>query len=122
MKTRFPSELLIRSRCSTAERLELLPLVHFLLDCGLRARREGVLSLETIEVEDPFLKAMFQALVDGTEKEPLERTFLTLLHLSKREGKDLLERMLMVENCCSMIEGVNPRFLDWRRPGRGDGS
>ena len=89
----------------------LLPLVRLLLHCHQRARREGTLCLETIEVDDVFLGALLNRLVDGSPLEELQGTLLTLLQTSPHTGKGLLRRLLMVEAVLSIAEGSPPNLL-----------
>jgi len=78
---------------------------------GERARREGILALESLaqSMTDPFMKDGVQLAVDGTEPDLiidiLETWMESLLHEQKRKYQKVMEGIMAIQS------GDNPRII-----------
>jgi len=84
---------------------------HIFVGLGERARREGILALESLgqSMTDPFLKDAVQLAVDGTEPDLimdiLETWMESLLHEQKRKYQKVIEGIMAIQS------GDNPRII-----------
>ena len=70
------------------EKYDYIELINVLTMLAEKARREGLISLETslAEIEDPFLKKGLQLVIDGTDPEMIESILMTKIAQQKNES------------------------------------
>ncbi len=105
-----------KAECSEPEKESLIPLVSLFQNFSEKARREGLLALEVEleKIENPFLKFGMQLMIDGVEPKALQDILATNIYYSESQGKDLLEKILILEGIQALSSAENSRLITSR--------
>ena len=106
-------EFFERAKCSDEEKKTILPIMLRIIYLLEKARRQGLLSLEDdVEKIDSFLlKIGLTLIIDGTDPELVRSILDNYMYSSYLWGKELLERMVIIEGIMSIQDGDHPRIL-----------
>lgn len=120
---REENEMLLHLAQRTLEELSYDELHQLFVGMAERARKEGILSLESVgdAAVDPFVKMAIDLVVDGTEPalimDILETWTKSLMHEHERRYQDLLHEngvkyTKVIEAMMAMQAGDNPRVIE----------
>jgi AraC-like DNA-binding protein len=99
--------------CSHMEKKECLVFLEQMLELSQKARKHGLFSLEseTPAAGSVFLRKAIQLVVDGIEPETVRTVLTNYILLGDFRGKQLLERLLILEGILSIQAGENPHVI-----------
>lgn len=102
-----------RLQCSQEDKMACLETVRKLYWYGIKTRMDGFLAVEAeLEKEtDVFLKKGMMCLVDYMNKRLTRKTLTNYLISEDIQGKEFLNKVLVIEGIGMIQEGVNPRFM-----------
>jgi len=100
-----------KSKSSDAEKRQCMHLVHDLIDLSMMARRNGLLSLIQVaeETHSFLLKKGLQLIVDGVAPQLVRNVLESYIVSGDYEGKELLERCLVLEGVAAIQQGLHPK-------------
>jgi flagellar motor component MotA len=109
---RWNEELAERLACPLEDKRLLYPLLESICDIAVKARQEGLLSLEplTTEIHDEIFRVGMGMIVDGFPEDILEDVFAAYLHSFDETGYRFLKTVLIAEGLLSIQSGENPRM------------
>jgi hypothetical protein len=100
-----------KSKSSDAEKQQCMNLVHDLINLSMMARRNGLLSLIQVaeETHSFLLKKGLQLIVDGVAPQLVRNVLESYIVSGDYEGKELLERCLVLEGVAAIQQGLHPK-------------
>jgi hypothetical protein len=100
-----------KSKSSDAEKRQCMNLVHDLINLSIIARRDGLLSLIQVaeETHSFLLKKGLQLVVDGVAPKLVRDVMESYIISGNYEGKELLERCLILEGVGAIQQGLHPK-------------
>jgi hypothetical protein len=100
-----------KSKSSDAEKRQCMNLVHDLINLSMMARRNGLLSLIQVaeETHSFLLKKGLQLIVDGVAPQLVRNVLEAYIVSGDYEGKELLERCLVLEGVAAIQQGLHPK-------------
>jgi hypothetical protein len=100
-----------KSKSSDAEKRQCMNLVHDLINLSMMARRNGLLSLIQVaeETHSFLLKKGLQLIVDGVAPQLVRNVLESYIVSGDYEGKELLERCLVLEGVAAIQQGLHPK-------------
>jgi len=100
-----------KSKSSDAEKRQCMNLVHDLINLSIIARRDGLLSLIQVaeETHSFLLKKGLQLVVDGVAPKLVRDVMESYIISGNYEGKELLERCLILEGVAAIQQGLHPK-------------
>ncbi len=106
-------ELAERLKCEDAEKKECLELVLVIIGLAVKARREGLLSIEddTLNLTNSNLRQGIELVVDGTDPECVRNILQIKIIAGNLRGKELLSSLIILEGVLMIQDGTNPRLL-----------
>ena len=109
----FDYQIFQKSICSTEEKNRCINLVDQLYEFSVKARNEGILSLEEDipYVKNDFLREALKLVIDGIDPEIAAGILYNLISGGDLEGSELLELMIVTEGVLRIQQGVNPNLL-----------
>ncbi len=101
-----------KSKISDAEKRQCMSLVHDLINLSMMARRNGLLSLIQVaeETYSFLLKKGLQLIVDGVAPQLVRNVMESYIVSGDYEGKELLERCLILEGVAAIQQGLHPKI------------
>jgi hypothetical protein len=108
----YSYQLIVRAKCSDADKATLIPLVEQMIEFSCIARRDGIFPFEpyTKTIENKF-QHKFWELLYGTDIEVINEVGQVTLALSNYEGKELLANMITLTTIVSIGRGEIPDYL-----------
>jgi hypothetical protein len=102
-----------RIACTDDERRECARFIPRLMNMGLKARREGLLSLEDDleNIAHPFQRMGLELVVNGTDPEAVRKALEMQILSQGYKGRDLLERCILLEGLLMVQNGTIPRSM-----------
>lgn len=109
----YDAKLYEKMQCSMDKKKEVLGTLDKLLQLAGKAKELGLLSLEPDmdSVRPELFKKSIQLLIDGFEPETLREVLLNFTLCSNYKGKELFERILIIEGISAIQEGIDPLVL-----------
>ena len=106
-------ELGERIQCSEAEKKECMTLVAGVVSMANKAKRNGLLSLvqEAEETSHFLLRKGLQLVLEGVNPQMVEKTLQYYILSGKHQGKELLERCIIMEGVLAIQNGVTPTII-----------
>ncbi len=103
--------LAAKAACSKEDQLLLVPLVLQLKEFAEKAKKSGLLSLETelYQIEDPFLKLGVQLIVDKTDPVNIKDILDSDIYYNESNGRELLKKIIAREGLLRIQKGDSPR-------------
>ncbi|MEJ2099241.1 MAG: FliG C-terminal domain-containing protein [Desulfobacterales bacterium] len=102
-----------RIQCREAEKNECMALVAEIVSMANKAKRNGLLSLvhEAEETSHFLLRKGLQLVLEGVNPEIVGKTLQNYILSGRYQGKELLERCLIMEGVTAIQHGVNPTVI-----------
>lgn len=109
----FPYEIIARSRCSRTEQVACVSLVSEIVRIALKARREGILSLEREigTLSSPLLSRGIRYVSDGVPEETVKELLYNHVVFSGEKGRRLRRACLIAEGVVAIQEGLHFRWV-----------
>lgn len=106
------SNLILKSRCDIEGKNELLKTISILTSLCLKARQNGILSLnESLkDIPDDFMKIGVKMLISGFEPALVERMLMNILNAENPGCEELLKKTIIVEGIMALYE-INPTVM-----------
>ena len=103
-------ELRKQMECTEEEKLECLPVINKIMEYVNIARDQGLLSLEEHipGIDDNFLKAGMQVMVDGLSPEYTFSILNKMIMASNKTGVDLIKQLIIRDGILAMQAGEAP--------------
>lgn len=101
--------------CSEEEKRDCFPLLQLILSCSEKCRKSGLLALESLaEGQSFFFRKTLQLVLEGVASDTVRNIMTTYLRSGNYCGKELLERVLILEGILSIQAGEHPLLLSER--------
>ncbi len=102
-----------KSKTSDAEKRQCMKLISYLINLSKMARRNGLLSLIQVaeETSSFLLKKGLQLVVDGVAPQLLRNVMESYIVSGDYEGKELIERCLILEGVAAIQQGLHPKVI-----------
>lgn len=109
-------QLMDRARCSRRDKTELVEVARAVVLCCDRARREGLLSLDTTveELADPQLAGAFRCFVDGWDPVLWAETLVLQMLADAPRGKVVFKGLIILLGAADLHERVDPAIVEHR--------
>jgi flagellar motor component MotA len=103
--------LAAKAACSREDQLLLIPLVMQLKELAEKAKKSGLLSLESElpQISDPFLKLGVQLIIDKTDPANMKAILDSDIYYNESNGRELLKKIILREGLLRIQEGDTPR-------------
>jgi flagellar motor component MotA len=109
----FELEIFEKAKCSLKEKEFLMELINYFVNLSEKAYREGLLSLEddVENIDNFFLKKGLKLITNGTDPEIVRSILETYIYSSDLKGKELLEKMIILEGVLAIQSGDKPNII-----------
>lgn len=98
--------------CSNEEKRQCIHLIEFILKLSEKARKSGLLALETFsENQAFFFRKTLELVLGGVEPGNIRNIMLNYILAGNYKGLDLLERVLTLEGLLAIQGGEHPMLL-----------
>ncbi len=106
-------ELLERARCTTDEKMMVIPTMEFLLRLAFKARFEGLLALEEEipNIENSLFRKLLQMIVDGVDGDTILDTGGRMIVMSDKAGQELLLSVVILEGVLRIQNNDSPYVI-----------
>ena len=108
-------ELYLKLNCTftDAEKEACIPTIKRIVELAQKVRMEGLLSLgdELKTEQNFFLKTGIGLAVDSFHPDYIKDFLQAIILSDNRKGSELLERMIIINGICCIVNGDNPRMI-----------
>lgn len=108
----FDYALFQKAACDKKDRENLRFLIDQLISYCIKARKEGLLSLEDVKDEAPdlFVKQSLGLILTGIDPDIFQDILITTINASQSRGKQLLTLMIEATGLLALESGLNPEL------------
>ena len=113
---KFDTRLWEKASCSKKDKKRIVPVVGTLVRLAEKSRREGLLAVEDdiSSMKSRFLRAGLRLVLNGYDPDIVSDILLTRIHAGGFSGRELLERMVMMEGTLCIQQGYSPSVVKER--------
>lgn len=113
---KFDTRLWEKASCSKKDKKRIVPVVGTLVRLAEKSRREGLLAVEDdiSSMKSRFLRAGLRLVLNGYDPDIVSDILLTRIHAGGFSGRELLERMIMMEGALCIQQGYSPSVVKER--------
>ena len=112
----FDTRLWEKASCSKKDRKRVVPLIGTIVRLAEKSRREGLLAVEDdiSSMESRFMRAGLRLVLNGYDPDIVTDILLTRIQAGGFSGRELLERMVMMEGALCIQQGYSPSVVKER--------